>query len=105
MTEIYRQDIIGRLQHLYMQMLSEDRMPDIGLCDVIEGSVGLRIRNLFSAIVRPTYDDKFMLKMVGHNTAFWGSEDYSPLNYHFTPLRQTLLLLFIEYLKGETDIQ
>lgn len=93
------------LELLYKHSLRTGRLAQPGLCNTITKDLGVDFLAMFKWLLSPSIHPpapNFFLENL-----FWGfgGESAHPyrLLYEFTPLRQTLLLLFIEYLKIDYD--
>lgn len=98
---------IEQLEKLYRDSCESGLLPDVwdkssgtgGLCNVMEAVLGNKYKKMF---VRMCFGNV-------SPAGFWGhSENFRELPiddaaFQFTPLRQTLLLLFIEWLKTDSN--
>lgn len=87
-------EIVRELESLYKKFSESGIMTHYGLCNVIRyQALGYNVTEEFRYAMSPK----------GITTPFWGyGERYknsTDIYFKFTPLRQNLLLLFIEYLK------
>jgi hypothetical protein len=83
-----------KLINEYKKWMKNDyTMPDSGLCNVLENT---EYHDSF-LFFEPTIEDFLILEKENKPTIFWafGESRLSDLNryYHFTPLRQTIVLL------------
>lgn len=103
LTNPTKQQVIKRLKAIHKSSLRSGSIPDNGLCCVTFYKCNWAIGRLFKEIMSP--DNSLVTKHWGYGLpetpeAILGSDDYC---FGYTPLRQSLLLLFIEYLK--TDLE
>lgn len=92
------QEAITKLEWLYREFMESGNMNSNGMCNVIRNNIGLDFIHHFKDIF-----GGFNSRRV----AYWGSLPTWRKNksikelYGFSPLRQTLLLLFIEWIKTD----
>lgn len=90
------QEYIETLENLHKESCKYG-LPEVGLCD----SIPYSINYFFTYIMNPTKEDMEELARNEASVAMWGSGSSEPAYYEYTPLRETLLLLYIEWLKTD----
>jgi hypothetical protein len=87
------------LLELHKVWMETGRMDDCGLCWAIPHGY----RSVFSKAMAPTSEDEQVLLGDDNSLLYWGSGVHCfhhDKTYTYTPLRQTILLLFHEYINS-----